>query len=98
MDGPDGMTKGRADLALAHPLRNDEEEIREPRKVLLLRPPRREPEVALELARQRAERLGAPVVLQVELARPAGMQVAPEAVGLDLRGLRANPVLGSPRR
>jgi hypothetical protein len=92
------VVKGRADLPLAHPLRNDEDEVRKPDELLLFRPPRREPEVALELPRERAERLGAPVVLEVELARSTGVQVPPEPVRLDLGGPCADPVLGSPGR
>jgi len=96
MQAPGGVAKRRADLPLAHPLRDDEEEVREPGQLLLLRPPCREPEVALELARECAERLGTPVVLQVELAGSARMQVAPKPVRFHLGGPRADPVLGPP--
>jgi len=65
-------------------------------QLLLRRPPRRELEVALELSGQRAEGLGAPVVLEVELTRPVRVEVPPEPVGLDLRRFRANPVLWTP--
>src|SRR6266545_1551739 len=96
MQGAGRVTERRADLPLAHLLRNDEEEVRKPNKLPLVRPPRRESEVALELPGERAECLGAPVVLQVELARSAGMQVPPEPVGLDLGGPGADPVLRPP--
>jgi len=74
VQAPDRVAKGRADLPLAHLLRNDDEEVRKPGELLLLRPSRREPQVPLELPGERAERLGTPVVLQVELACTAGMQ------------------------
>jgi hypothetical protein len=96
VQAPYRVAKRRADLPLAHPFRNDEEEVRKPAEIVLLGPPRREPEVALELSRQRAERLGAPVVLEVELAGPTRVQIPPEPVRLDLSGFRADPVLGAP--
>jgi hypothetical protein len=92
----DRVAKGRCDLPLALPLRNDGEQVRKPGEVLLLGPCRREPQVALKLPGERAERLRAPVVLEVELARAAGMQVPSEPVGLDLRGPGPDPVLGAP--
>ena len=58
MDRPERVAKGRADLPLAHPLRNNDEEIGKPEKLLLLRPPRREPEVALELPSRRLRAAG----------------------------------------
>jgi hypothetical protein len=64
--------------------------------ILILGPPRREPQVALEFPGERAERLGAPVVLEVELAGPACVQVPPEAVRLHLGGPGSDPVLGPP--
>ncbi len=51
MQAPDRVAKRRADLPLAHPLRNDGEEVRKPGELQLLGPSRREPEVALELSR-----------------------------------------------
>jgi hypothetical protein len=87
---------GGGDLLLAPLLRDEDEEVREPRELLLPRPARPEAQVALELARERAARLGGPVVLEVELADSAGMQVASEPVGLHLGGPGPDPVLGPP--
>ena len=82
---------GGGDLSLALLLRHEDEEVREPNQVLFPRPPRCEAQVALELARERAACLRGPVVLEVEIARSARMQVAPEPVGLDLRRFGADP-------
>src|SRR6266508_156226 len=56
MQGAGRVTERRADLPLAHLLRNDEAEVRKPNKLPLVRPPRRESEVALELPGARAAR------------------------------------------
>jgi hypothetical protein len=69
----DRVAKGRAELPLAHPFRNDDEEVRKPGELLLLRPPSREPQIALELPGERVEHLRATVVLEVELACAAEM-------------------------
>jgi hypothetical protein len=98
VQAPDRSAKCGCDLPLAHSLRDEDEQVREADKLLLPGPIVCEPEVALRLAEERTERLGAPVLLQVELARAARMQVAPEPVGLDLRGFRPDPVLGAPCR
>src|SRR6266542_5818873 len=66
----DRLAKCRADLPLAHPLRHYEEEVRKAGEVPLLRPASGEPQVALELSREGADRLRPAVVLQVELAGP----------------------------
>src|SRR5262245_66674069 len=74
---PDRETKRGVDLPLAHPLRDDDEDVREPRRLPFLRPVGCEPQVALELPREGADGLGPAVVLEIELARPGWMQIPP---------------------